>query len=86
MSDDSPVVMSVVRVLQLSIVAVLGCACGNPNVKRVEINGLDCRVDTSKLGGEACCETAAGWRRLDATGTQSSFVGPSTASCDPGNP
>lgn len=74
------------RLASIVIVLLATLACGNPRVKPVEINGMDCRVNTSKIGGEACCKVREGWRYLDASGTRSSFVTTSSRVCDPGDP
>jgi len=68
------------------VLPLLLIACGNPDVRRVEINGMDCRVNTAKMGGEACCKTEQGWKKLDASGTASTRVITSGESCDPRDP
>jgi hypothetical protein len=66
----------------LLALAVLCSAC-NPNVKWVEINGIDCRVNTAEIGAEPCCESKRGWVRLEMTGAAYEASG---ATCDPSNP
>jgi len=74
------------RLSQLGVVILFLSACGSPGVERVEINGMNCRVNTRKMGGEACCKTPNRWRRLDASGTRSPYVTTSNTACDPSDP
>jgi hypothetical protein len=56
-------------------------------VERVEINGMDCTVNTRVMGAEPCCQSNGGWHRLDSFSDGTSpFVGASQGTCDPSNP
>lgn len=71
--------------LMLSLAVWLESGC-DASAKRVEINGMDCRVNTTEIGAEPCCKASKGWVRLDASGSSSSEITASGPTCDPSNP